>query len=287
MTNPPEYRSNEIAQASIVASWEVLEGMNKHLPLEEVGFQCFSEFEEDGMLLYLFTVLGHGNRTVVEISSQDGRVCMASNLIVHHRWRGFLYDADERHVKAGSRFFGKHPATRSFPPSLNARWFDRDNIGQVLQDDGVPDDVDLLSLDIDGVDLYLWDALKLRPRVLLCEFNNAVPIDSALTVPYDAQFRFDQQQERHAFFRSASLKAYDTVCRAKGYRYVGCNALGFNAFFLRDDVGIDRFPARDIRDIERLPFVKHIRSECWPALQSLPWVDLDTEEGRASFRSLS
>jgi hypothetical protein len=224
---------------------------------------------------------------VVEIASQDGRTCMASNLIVHHRWTGHLYDGDPVHVRSGKRFFAKHPATRSFPPKLSARWFDRSNINEVLRDDGVPPEIDLLSLDLDGIDLYLWDALTwTRPRVLVCEFNNVVPIDRALTVPYEAAFKFSDRPPAEQLFRSASLKAYLHVSAAKGYRYVGCNALGFNAYFLRNDVGSSEFAGADPQKVEELAFTKETRAQNWPRIAALPWVDLDTDEGRSEFATL-
>jgi hypothetical protein len=285
--NPTDFRAAEVAQASLVAQWKALADAGVLLDLADVGFQNFSEFEEDGVLLYLFTILGTTNRTVVEIASQDGRICMASNLIVHHRWTGHLYDGDPIHVRSGQRFFAKHPATRSFPPKLSARWFDRRIINDVLREDGVPPEIDLLSLDLDGIDLYLWDALTwTRPRVLICEFNNVVPIDRALTVPYEAAFKFSDRPPAEHLFRSASLKAYQHVSAAKGYRYIGCNALGFNAYFLRNDVGANEFAAADPQNVDELAFTKETRAKNWPQIAALPWVDLDTDEGRSEFTTL-
>ncbi len=122
------------------------------------------------------------------------------------------------------------------PPVMRSEWFTRDNVNRVLASAGVPDEVDVLSLDIDGNDLHLWSAMSMRPRILICEFNNAVPSDLALTIPYRPDFNYAALPPDQAFFRSASLAAYVAVSRRKGYRLVGINALGFNAIFLRDDV---------------------------------------------------
>ena len=158
------YRQSEVAQKNLIASWKQLQASGVILPLDQVGFSRFSEFEEDGHLLYLLTLAGSKSRAVVEISSQDGRVCMATNLLVHHRWRGFLFDGDPVFVREGQRFFASHAATRSAPPVMKAEWFTRENVNQTLAAAGVPDEVDVLSLDIDGNDLYLWSAMKMRPR---------------------------------------------------------------------------------------------------------------------------
>ena len=200
---------------------------------------------------------------------------MASNLIVHHQWRGFLYDGDETFVRHGRRFFRQHPATAAFPPSVQSRWFTRDNVNEILERDQVPKDIDVLSLDIDGNDLYLWEALTYtRPRLLICEINNAVPPGLSLTVPYRDDFDFRAQEENKALFRSASLDAYIAVSRRKGYRFVGMNALGFNVIFLRDDVLAKEFPERPSNDLDANPFAAKMRTKWWPRLKSQPWAQV-------------
>jgi hypothetical protein len=268
------YRQSEVAQKNLIASWKQLQASGVILPLDQVGFSRFSEFEEDGHLLYLLTLAGSTSRTVVEISSQDGRVCMATNLLVHHRWRGFLFDGDPVFVNEGQRFFSAHPATRSAPPVMKAEWFTRDNVNQVLGAAGVPDEVDVLSLDIDGNDLYLWSAMKMRPRILICEFNNAVPSELALTIPYKPDFSFADLPAEQAMFRSASLAAFVAVGRRKGYRLVGMNALGFNAIFLRDDVLVAEMPEIPVSTLDAIPAVEEVRGQWWPRLSQLPWSEV-------------
>jgi hypothetical protein len=268
-----DWRQADVAQKALVAQWRQLHAAGVVLPLDQVGFSRFSEFEEDGILLYLMTLAGARSRTVVEISAQDGRVCMATNLIVHHRWRGFLFDGDPVWARDGERFFARHPATRAAPPLVAARWFTRETIDTVLADAGVPAEIDLLSLDIDGVDLHLWSVLEAtRPRVLVCEFNNAVPSELALTIPYRPDFDFRALPPDQAMFRSASLAGFVAVSRRKGYRLVGMNALGFNAFFLRDDVLPETFPERPAADFDANGFAAEQRLRWWPRLARLPWV---------------
>jgi len=271
------YRQSEVAQRSLIAAWKQLQASGVILPLDQVGFSRFSEFEEDGHLLYLLTLAGSTSRTVVEISSQDGRVCMATNLLVHHRWRGFLFDGDPVFVDEGQRFFAAHPATRSAPPVMRAEWFTRENVNQVLGAAGVPDEIDVLSLDIDGNDLYLWSAMKVRPRILICEFNNAIPSELALTIPYKPDFSFAALPAEQAMFRSASLAAFVAVGRRKGYRLVGMNALGFNAIFLRDDVLAAEMPEIPASTLDGIPAVEEVRRQWWPRLSQSPWSEVPSD----------
>lgn len=271
------YRQSDVAQKNLVAAWKQLQVSGVILPLDQVGFSRFSEFEEDGHLLYLLTLAGATSRTVVEISSQDGRVCMATNLLVHHRWRGFLFDGDPVFVAEGRRFFASHPATRSAPPVMRAEWFTRDNVNDVLAAAGVPDEIDVLSLDIDGNDLYLWSAMKTRPRILICEFNNAVPSGLAVTIPYRPGFSFTALPADQAMFRSASLAAFVAVGRRKGYRLVGMNALGFNAIFLRDDVLEAEMPEIPASALDGNPAAEEMHRRWWPRLSQLGWIEVPSD----------
>jgi hypothetical protein len=271
------YRGSEVAQRTLIASWKQLQAAGVILPLDQVGFSRFSEFEEDGHLLYLLTLAGSASRTVVEISSQDGRTCMATNLLVHHRWTGFLFDGDPVWVDEGKRFFAKHPATRAQPPVMQSEWFTRDNVNRVLASAGVPEDVDVLSLDIDGNDLHLWNAMTMRPRILICEFNNAVPSEMSLTIPYRPDFNFAELPADQALFRSASLAAYVAVSRRKGYRLVGMNALGFNAIFLRDDVLTAEMPEIPTSTLDSNPATIETRAKWWPKLAHLQWLEVPAD----------
>jgi hypothetical protein len=62
--------------------------------LNDVGFKVYSQFEEDGLLLYIFSIIGTTNKRVLEICAGDGIQCMAANLIINHGWVGLLFDGD-------------------------------------------------------------------------------------------------------------------------------------------------------------------------------------------------
>jgi hypothetical protein len=102
---------------------------------------------------------------------------------------------------------------------------------------GVTGPVDLLSLDLDGMDCRIWKAIKaIDPRVVVCETHNVAPIGRAIAVPYDPKFVCNSEN-----YRGASLEAMCRLGKEKGYRLVGTHRFGFNAFFVKDVVGND-FP---------------------------------------------
>src|SRR5262249_24115519 len=104
---------------------------------------------------------------------------------------------------------------------------------------GVPGEIDLLSLDLDGNDYWIWKALTvLRPRVVVLEFNAECGPEVAATMSYKPDYRCDLTSNRIG----ASLSAFVKLGRDKGYRLVGVQQLGFNAFFVREDIGAHLLP---------------------------------------------
>jgi hypothetical protein len=119
--------------------------------------------------------------------------------------------------------------------------------------------------------------MAMRPRILICEFNNAVPSEFALTIPYRPGFSFAALPADQAMFRSASLAAYVAVSKRKGYRLVGMNALGFNAIFLRDDVLAAEMPEIPVSVLDANPWAEGMRAQWWPRLAQLPWVHVPAD----------
>lgn len=220
------------------------DALQRGLPLpglHDAEFRCFSQNGEDGILLYLFSLLGTTNKRVVEICAGNGIECNAANLIVHHGWSGLLVDGDKNNIAEGKRFYSACRDTFASPPLLVASWITAENVNALVADHGFAGDIDLLSLDLDGVDYWIWKALTcIRPRVVLLEFNYRWGPERAVTVPYRPDFR--GAGDKHPWCGGGSLAAFAKLGRTRGYRLVGCHRLFFNAVFLRADVGTNLFP---------------------------------------------
>ena len=243
--------------------------------LPDVGFRRFSEFEEDGLLLYIFAMVGATNRQVVEMCAGNGRECMAANLIINHGWRGFLFDGDEWNVKTMRAFYAGHRDTFLLPPTCVHAWIKIENVNRLLDELGVDPEPDLFSLDMDGVDYWIWRATeRIRPRVVLCETHNIIPLPLALTVPYEPDFRYQDLPPEQRDFRSVSLAAMAKLMKAKGYRLIGAHRHGFNVFFMRNDVGLDWFPELAPEACHRNPWTQIGQKERWPVVQGMPWVSV-------------
>jgi hypothetical protein len=261
-----------VAQKLLMQNYRLLAAQNPEvLPcLCEAGFRKYSQFEEDGILLYLFSLIRPVNRTCVEICAGNGRECMSANLIINHGWWGHLFDGNARNVADGIRFFRNCRDTFFQPPKFTHAWVTAENVNELLKKSGAIGPIDLLSLDIDGMDYWVWNAITaIDPQVVICETHNLIPPDTALTVPYDPKFVFETEEHR-----GASLAAMCKLGRRKGYRLVGAHRFGFNAFFLKDGVGEEFLPEIDPVLCQSDPYSIRLREELWPRVRQLRWQEV-------------
>jgi len=211
------------------------------LPFSDIQFRSYSQNGEDGILLYLFSLIGTTNRLAVEICAGNGIECNTANLIINHGWRALLFDGDPANVESGRRMYAGLADTWISPPQLAQAWVTRENVNDLVRQHGFTGAIDLLSIDLDGNDYWIWQALDaIQPRVVVVEYNGVIGPDRAVTIPYDPQFRLDFS--RTPYYCGASLAALVKLGREKGYRFVGSERLQFNAFFVREDLAGDRLP---------------------------------------------
>lgn len=224
----------------------------RHLGMElprfdEVEFRTFSQNGEDGILLYIFALIGTTNKRCVEMCVEDGIECNTANLIINHGWTGLLFDGDAEKIRFGREFYGRHLDTRFRPPTLVNAWIDRDNVNALIGEHGFAGEIDLLSLDMDGVDYWVLQAQSVvTPRVIVLEYSGGWGPDASVTVPYRRDFHRTEQDPQYC---GASLMAYTKLLKERGYRLVGSQRYGFNAFFIRDGLGEDVLPERTPREV--------------------------------------
>jgi hypothetical protein len=216
-------------------------GVSTRPSLSDIEFRSFSQNGEDGVLLYIFSVVGVTNKRVVEICAGDGIECNSANLIVNHGWEGLLFDGDAGKLELGRDLYARLADTFLRPPKLVHSWITAENVNEQISCHGFTGEIDLLSLDVDGNDYWIWKAIGcVRPRVVVLEYNAWWGPHRAVTVPYDPEFRLDFS--RIPFYCGASLAAFVALGRDKGYRLVGCARSRINAFFVRADLGTDLLP---------------------------------------------
>jgi hypothetical protein len=265
-------------QIQLMLTYRRLVDENRPLPRpSEVGFKCYSQTDEDGILLFLFSVIGVTEKLSVEICAGDGSECNTANLILNHGWHGLLVDGDKSNVERGIRFFARSKHTYVYPPRFVCSWVTRDSVNEILSANGFAGEIDLLSLDLDGVDYWIWEAIEaVSPRVVVVEYQDIIGAERSLTVPYADDFSSRNYPTTNGMpnFSGASLAAFVKLGRRKGYRLVGVNRYGYNAFFVRNGLGDTHLPEIDARSCFGHPKVVSGMRERFPTVKDLPWVEV-------------
>lgn len=206
--------------------------------LTRYEMRVFSQNGEDGVLVEILNRIGVAGRYFVEFGIQDGTEGNCVYLADVLGWSGLFLEADEQDFARVSRkYAGTAVATRR-------ELVTADRIDEIFAAAGVPAEPDVLSIDIDGNDLYVWDALTAhRPRVVVIEYNGGIEPGQPRVQPHEP----DRMWDGSGAFGS-NLEALDVVAARKGYRLAYSDLAGVNAFYVREDLwdslAIDRVPRR-------------------------------------------
>jgi hypothetical protein len=200
-------------------------------------FRGMSQNEEDGITLALMQEIGPGSRRFVEVGCGDNGG-NSGFLALECGWSGLMIDGDASRVAVARAIYGAGPV------SVVQAWIAREKINELIQMHGLDGEIDLLSIDVDGNDYWIWDAIHVcRPRVVIVEYNSLFGPDLAVTIPYREDFYTKKYGKG---YHGASLQALTGLAARKGYRLVTVEPRGVNAFFLRNDVA-PHVPACDAR----------------------------------------
>lgn len=208
------------------------------LRLEPYGFKVYSQQEEDGIIEEIFRRLGIQTGTFVEIGVENGLECNTLYLL-HKGWKGLWIEANENFVNFIKTKFdyvinnGRLKVLREYVKI--------DNINRLISSVIKGEEFEFLSIDIDGMDIYLLEYLTKRPFVICIEYNSKFPPTLSKKLPYNPNFWWQGTD-----YFGSSLKAIVDVADKKDYALVGTNITGTNAFFVRKDLWReDLFPEPD------------------------------------------
>jgi hypothetical protein len=197
--------------------------------------QVFSQNGEDGIIREVFRRIGVENRTFLEMGVGDGQV-NNTTFLLSQEWQGYWLEGDLGAITTIRRDFARPLATGQL--KLLHAMATAEAAADSLTQLGVPEDIDLLSLDVDRNTYWILAAVlkAFRPRVVVVEYNATYPPD----LDWKAEYMPSRWWNRTSYF-GASLKAYEELCRVHGLALVGCDLHGVNAFFVRQELCADRF----------------------------------------------
>lgn len=232
-----------------VESWRLHEGMAKmkqalgrvesrqlqmmnRTDINANEFQAFSQWGEDGIIDFLVRHVPIPRKIFVEFGVQNYVESNTRFLLLNHNWSGLILDsgADNIHYIKQDGIYWQHnlKAVQAF--------ITRDNINQLLTENGIQGEIGLLSVDIDGNDYWVWEAIDcISPAIVITEYNSRFGPSRAVTVPYQPEFDRSTAHYSHVYY-GASLPALAALADRKGYDFVGCSTGGNNAFFVRKDL---------------------------------------------------
>lgn len=215
--------------------------------LERHGYKVWSQNDEDGILAEIFRRIGTARSgqpgSFVEFGVSDGRECNTLNLLVAG-WHGLWMEMDAELCEKMRRIFAAPLAEGRL--ELKQTGVTAENIDSLLASSRVAaaGELDLLSIDIDGNDYHVLKAISLKPRVLVIEYNGKFPPPIDLVIPYDPAHRWDGTD-----YAGNSLQAIANLAARKGYRLVGTNITGVNAFFVRKDLAGNHFADENVAEL--------------------------------------
>lgn len=220
--------------------------LSKVNSLQDVEFQVFSQWGDDGIIQFLIDKIDIRNKTFIEFGVENYKESNTRFLLINNNWSGLVIDGSLENVNyiKNDNISWAHDihAYHSFITKENIN----DTIQQFLSE-GYSSEIGILSIDIDGVDYWVWQEINVvNPVLVIVEYNSAFGL-SPWTVPYQADFYRHNFKNPYQYW-GASLAAFNHLAQDKGYTFIGCNSAGNNAYFLRNDKLVAAIPTPSLEE---------------------------------------
>ena len=223
------YVSNLLAAQTLLETTLAKPQFDDPKRLERAGFKAYSQNDEDGILQEIFRRIGAPHKSFVEFGCGNGMENNTSYLL-QQGWRGLWMDGSDSNAQfIGEQFAHliKHGLLK-----FESTFITRENIDGLIAAADLGAEIDLLSVDIDGNDYHVWEAVRcVSARVVVVEYNARLRPPNDWTLTYNAGHTWDSSDRF-----GASLSALTRLGKQLGYQLVTCNISGCNAFFVRKDL---------------------------------------------------
>jgi hypothetical protein len=222
-------------------SWRVAD-LPSNACFRKVGFKVFSQWDEDGIIQYLISRVPIKNKTFIEFGVENYEESNTRYLLLNDHWQGLVLDANPADI----RYIQQDKIYWQYDLQAKCTWITRENINALLRESGLGEDLGLLSIDIDGNDYWIWEAIQsVWPRIVIVEYNSLFGLQP-IAVPYQEDFQRTDSHYSNLYYGS-SLGALQYLAEKKGYLLAGSNIWGHNAFFIRKDIA-GEFRGMELRD---------------------------------------
>jgi hypothetical protein len=206
-------------------------------------FKVYSQWGEDGIIQKLIESIELTAQIFIEFGVETYTESNTRFLLVNNNWSGLVIDGDQKNIN----FIKSDPIYWKYNLKADCAFITCENINQLIVRNGLSGDIGLLSVDIDGNDYWVWNAIDtINPCIVVCEYNSLWGFNDAVSTPYDAGFIRSYKHHSNLYY-GASIKALNDLAIAKGYTLVSGNSSGNNVFFVRNDL-LGNLKAVDIQD---------------------------------------
>lgn len=218
--------------------------------LQSVEFQAFSQWGEDGIIDWLVhKCLAEASfpKTFVEFGVQDYHESNTRYLLKSRNWRGLVIDGSSDNIAQ----IQKQNIYWKYDVRAEYEFIDCNNINKIISSSGFKGDIGLLSIDIDGNDYWVWEAIDVvSPKIVICEYNALLGDIHELVVPYTPDFNRTTANFSNLYFGS-SIRALINLGKRNKYEFIGTNSSGVNAFFIHSSIA--HFVLPNIKKILAFP----------------------------------
>jgi hypothetical protein len=207
-------------------NWTMRTVLRRFASLNEFEARVTSQNGEDGIVAEIFRRIGTTNRYFVEFGVGDGHECNTAQFALSG-WSGLMLEGNPADAASLAKRYASFGSLRVAQVFITA-----ENIASIFESHGVSKEFDIMSIDVDGNDYWIWRARSgYRPRVVVIEYNSAYPPPRRWVMRYNPDHRWDKTT-----YYGASLSSFDALGKELGYSLLGTDVTGVNAFFVRHDV---------------------------------------------------
>ena len=197
--------------------------------LNDYKRQVHSQSGEDGIIEKIFEVLDIKNGWYCEFGAGDGNWISNTRKLREEGWKGVLIEGDDESFANLETNFGKHPDVSIIKSYVSCE--KNESLDYLLSKTEITKDFDILSIDVDGNDLWIWKSLnKYDPKIVVVEYNAMPSPTESLTIKYDKDHRFNSDS-----YYGASAGAFNKLAEEKGYVLVG-STHGLNLFYCKKEL---------------------------------------------------
>lgn len=217
---------------------------NNYFLINDYEFKVFSQFGEDGIIQYLINNINIKNKKFIEFGVENYTEANTRFLLENNNWSGLIIDSSKKNTD----YIKKQSYYWKYNLTVVNKFLSTENINSIIEESNFDGDIGILSIDIDGNDYWILNAInKVSADIIIIEYNANFGSKKSLTVKYDKNFQRGKVGISKLVY-GCSLLAITKLCAKKGYSLVCTNSNGNNAFFVRNKLLNDKIKSTTVNE---------------------------------------